>query len=183
MKDRLKAAAVCIILAVPLLYVTLAAQQQKQASPAPIPAQILAAKKIFIANAGGEEPASEEPLFSGGVERAYNQFYAAMKTWGRYEIVSAPADADLLFEIRFTAPGVNKQAVRGEPVLFPAPYDPQFRLVIRDAKTSALLWAFTEHVEWAILKGNRDKNFDSAVAKIMNDVHKLSTPSATAPAK
>jgi DNA helicase HerA-like ATPase len=31
------------------------------------------------------------------------------------------------------------------------PYDPQFRLAIRDPKTNALLWAFTERVQWAIL--------------------------------
>ena len=31
----------------------------------------------------------------------YNEFYAAMKSWGRYELVSSPADADMVFEIRF----------------------------------------------------------------------------------
>src|ERR1035438_1463137 len=27
-----------------------------------------------------------------------------MKSWGRYELVAAPADADLVFELRFAAP-------------------------------------------------------------------------------
>ena len=48
----------------------------------PIPAQILAAKKVFVANAGGDEPPADDAQFSGDSDRAYNQFYAAMKTWG-----------------------------------------------------------------------------------------------------
>jgi hypothetical protein len=43
-------------------------------------------------------------------------------------------------------------------------------LEIRDPKTNALLWAFTEHVHWAILQGNRDKNFDQALTRIVSDV-------------
>jgi len=49
-------------------------------------------------------------------------------------------------------------------------YDPQFRLEIRDPKTNALLWGFTEHMEWAILQGNRNKNFDKASARTVTDV-------------
>ena len=80
----------------------LAAQQPKQVPPAPISAQILVAKKVFVANAGGEAPWKDNAQFNGGVDRSYSQFYGALKTWGRYELVGAPADADLLFEIRFT---------------------------------------------------------------------------------
>ena len=31
----------------------------------------------------------------------YNEFYEHMKSWGKYQLVQAPADADLVFEIRF----------------------------------------------------------------------------------
>jgi hypothetical protein len=61
------------------------------------------------------------------------------------------------------------------------PYDPQSRLIIRDPKTSALLWAFTEHVPWAILQGNRDKNFDRTLDRIMSDVKGLTIQSPAAP--
>ncbi len=50
------------------------------------------------------------------------------------------------------------------------PMIPNFRLEIRDPKTNALLWGFTEHVQWAILQGNRNKNFDQASARIVADV-------------
>jgi len=151
----------------------LAAEQAKPAPPAPLPAQILAAKKVFVANAGGDEPWIDDGLFSGGPDRTYNQFYAAMKTWGRYELVSAPADADLLFEIEFTVPPIAGAASRGD-TFFGRPSDPPIPLVIRDPKTNALLWAFTEHAAWAVLQGNRDKNFDQALARIVSDVQLLS---------
>jgi hypothetical protein len=154
-----------------------AAKDTKQAPPAPVPAQILAAKTVFIANAGGEENPSDAQ-FNGGPDRAYNQFYAEMKTWGRYELVSSPADADLLFELRFTQPRVasDPQAALKLDVV----YDPRFRVVIRDPKTQAVLWGFTEHAQWAILEGNRDKNFDQAMARIVADVKGLAARGAPA---
>ena len=100
MTKKFKIAFFAVILLISMLPVSApAAEQPKQAPPAPIPAQILEAKKVFVANAGGDELSTDDPLFSGDPDRAYNQFYAAMKTWGKYELVSAPADADLWFEI------------------------------------------------------------------------------------
>jgi len=59
---------------------------------APVPVQILNAKKIFIANAGAVSSnyIVKNSQYSGGPNRAYNEFYAAMKNWGRSEIEAAP---------------------------------------------------------------------------------------------
>lgn len=170
---------ISVSLAILLLQVAaFCAGQSKQVPAAPIPMQILAAKKVFIANAGGDERWYDEQIFNGGPTRAYNEFYAAMKTAGRYEIVGIPADADLVLEIALTAPMVSGVGARGD-TLAVKPFDPQFRLVIRDPKTNALLWAFTEHVQWAMLMGNRDKNFDQTLARIMNDLRGLGSSSNT----
>jgi hypothetical protein len=158
----------------------LGAAENKPAPPAPIPTQILSAKKIFIANAGGEEPWYDDAQFSGGGERAYNQFYAAMKSWGRYEITAAPGDADLLFEIQFLCPPAVGAANQGGDSLAGRPFDPQFRLVIREARTNSLLWAFSERAQWAVLRGNRDKNFDQALNWIVRDVESLAGSSVIA---
>src|SRR5882724_4612212 len=107
MANHLKTVAVFIALTFSVLLATILTAQQT-ANPAPVPTQILAAKKVFISNAGGDELFYEDPLFDGGPDRAYNQFYASMKTSGRYELVGAPSDADLLLEIRFTIPKVDK---------------------------------------------------------------------------
>jgi hypothetical protein len=158
--------------------------QTKQILPAPIPTQISTAKKVFIANGGGDEPGIYDPLYNGGVDRCYNQFYAAMKSTGRYELVGSPVEADLLFEIRFLMQPSETKVFKGD-TLGPT-YDPQFRLEIRDPKTNALLWGFTEHMEWAILQGNRNRNFDQASARIVTDVLALGTravAASTTPAK
>jgi hypothetical protein len=158
------------------------AQQSKIVVGAPIPAQILAAKKVFVANAGSEDPSPDDPFFNGGRDRAYNQFYASVKTWGKYELVGGPGDADLLFELRFTVPPAPRAVVRGESA-GSASYDPQLRLEIRDPKSRAILWGFTEHAQWAMLKGNRDKNFDLAMARLVADTQELSAQSTANAAK
>ena len=164
----------------------LAVAQAKQDEQAPLPSQIVAAKKVFIANGGGDDPGMPDPLFSGGADRAYNQFYSAMKSAGRYELVGSPSEADLLFEIRFSVVPDKRpnSSFWGDKGTADA-YDALFRLEIRDPKTNALLWAFNEHMEWAMLRSNRNKNFDQASGRIASDVLSLASRAAgeTAPAK
>ncbi len=164
----------------------LRAQDKKELLPAPLPAQIFTARKIFVSNAGDETLGE----FSGGPDRAYNQLYTALKGWGRYELVAVPADAELVFEISFATPilgekvsggGAGHASVSSNPVK-----DPQFRLAIRDLKTHVLLWTFTEHVQPALLQGNRDKNFDQAMAALVNDIKNVAgqpAPAASSPSK
>lgn len=117
------------------------------------------------------------PVFDGGPPRAYNEFYAAVKTAGRYEIVGSPADAELILEIGLAVTEVSGGG-GGKGAYW---YDPQLRLAIRDPKTNVLLWAFTKHVQWALLRENRQKNFDQTMAKIISDLQGLNTPSSNAP--
>jgi hypothetical protein len=181
MTKHLKAAILSFGLAISLLSSPIgSAQQKKTTHPAPIPAQILAAKKVFIANGSGDESRYEEASYSGGPDRAYNEFYAAMKNWGRYELVAAPADADLVFEIRLTI--FQLQRVRMVSDDGPA-IDSQFRMVIRDAKTRQRSWALTEHTQGAVLQGNRDKNFEQALAAVVSEVQRIAGPAVVEPTK
>jgi hypothetical protein len=106
-------------------------------------------------------------MYSGGPNRAYNQFYAAMKSWGRYELVSAPADADLVFEIGFT------DKYEGQI------YVSQFKLAVLDPKTRVALWTFTTYVEPAGTAKNREKNYDLTMTALMDDLKSV----VTAPVK
>ena len=142
--------------------------QGKPIEPAPIPTQISSAKRVFIANAGSDDPGIVEALYSGGPDRAYDQFYAAMKSSGSYQLVGSPAEADLLFEIRFTV--IPDRDAHGAAAVF--------RLEIRDPKMNALLWAYNEHAEWALLESNRNKNFDQALARMATDVAGLTARAA-----
>jgi len=153
----------CFALALATSWLPALNGQETREAVAPVPRQILMAKTVFISNAGGAEP----DLFSGGSNRAYNQFYAAVKSWGRYEIVSAPADADLILEIH--------QPNRGEHTAYEA-----LRLTIFDPNTHVILWAFTEHIEYANRGRIRDQHFDQAMVKLMDDVKKLAGEPAAA---
>ena len=142
--------------------VTICAGAQ-EVSPAPVPAQIASAKKVFIANGGYEGTYHAASMYSGGPNRAYNQFYAGIKVWGRFELASAPSDADLILEI--------SQKERREPAL-----ETHLNLRIIDARTNVALWALTEFVEPAGMSKNREKNYDAAMAAVVNDLKNLVSP-------
>jgi hypothetical protein len=139
--------------------------------PAPIPPQILAAKKVFIANAGGDEMATNEPRFSGTSDRAYSEFYAAVKSWGRFEIVASPAEADLLLEVRQSVSEGGGGGGAGGFSLTPL-----FYLTIRDAKTNALLWGFCVHSAFGLGQGESDRNFEQAIYRLTADLRTLVKP-------
>jgi hypothetical protein len=143
----------------------LAAQQPSDPPAAPVPTPIFTAKKAFISNTS-----LNAGLPWGTPDLTYNEFYAAMKSWGRYEVVSNPAEADLVFEIRFTfvigPTGVN-QGSGGSSQDF------QFQVVIRDAKSRVVLWAFSESVKQDGNAAKGRKYFDQAMAALLEDVKKL----------
>jgi hypothetical protein len=160
--------AFCVIVAILELVPMLSAQQSKGPAPGPVPTQIGTAQKVFISNGGGEsfETVFDETVFNGGPDRPYNQFYAAMKSWGRYELVPSPADADLVLEISWVLAGTGLKL----PVLG------QLRLIVVDPKTHIALWSITEYVRGAMFLSNRDKNFDQAMNTIVSRMKKLVAP-------
>jgi hypothetical protein len=142
-----------------------AAQQPADPPSAPVPTPIFTGKKVFISNTS-----LKAGLPWGTPDLTYNEFYAAMKSWGRYEIVSAPADADLVFEIGFTfvigPTGVN-QGSGGSWQDF------QVQVVIRDAKSHIGLWAFSESVKQDGNAAKGRKYFDQAMASLVDDLKNL----------
>ena len=144
------------------------AEQFKAPATAPVPPQIPAAHSVFIANGGGEslDTVIDQTVFNGGPDRPYNEFYAAMKGSGHYQIADSPAAADLVFEISWNLSDTGLKL----PVLG------QLRLLVIDPKTNVTLWILTEYVRGAILLGNRDKNFDYAMTSIVNRIRRWRVP-------
>jgi hypothetical protein len=144
----------------------LSAQSTTSSPSAPLPAQIFAAKRIFISNAAGET------LDGTAVsELAYNGMYADMRSWGHYALASTPVDADLIFEIRYAAP------LGPASNLFPSsssstPTFPQICLSIYDPKTHVVLWAFSELMVSTKHKSDRE-HFDETLTNVVNRVKAL----------
>ena len=95
-----------------------------------------------------------------------------MKAWGRYDLVSTPADAELIFETDFTAPLSFAHAID-----HPVPRA-QLRLIIRDRQSRAVLWTFLEYLDRQKVSGKwtHDKAFDQTILTLIADVQKLATP-------
>jgi hypothetical protein len=153
----------------------LLAQATAATTAAPLPSQILTAKKVFISNAGGNTV-----FWSGAITRPYNEFYAAIQNWGRYEIAAGPADADLVLQISYSDPitGVIDHTLC---VSNCASYSPQFKLVLLDTKTQTVLWTFTEKLQ-AVDKKHRsaEDNFEDAIGKLVGDLKALTAQLAAA---
>jgi hypothetical protein len=128
-----------------------------------VPPQIAAARKVFVANVPGENL----PKALGVPERTYNEFYAAMKSSGGYELVSSPADADLIFEVSF----VSTVSVTDYGV----------RLVIIDPKMNIPLWWFIEPVAVSHRHETLDGVYVSAISALVANAKKLAAPSALSP--
>ena len=147
---------------------------QRKAAPvnsssAPVPAPILQGKKAFISFELGDV-SSFPSTYSGGPERAYNEFFQGMLQWGRYQLVADPKDADVVFAIRFVdSPGLST---------------PQIRLGIIDPHTGISLWGFAEEINGAFRKKNRDAAFSATIVQVVSDVQQLVTPNGSpAPAQ
>jgi hypothetical protein len=164
---RFRTLVLCFIIAALQISFSMAQSKSAPVPSAPVPRQILGARNVFITNAGGDEMATNEPRFSGTPDRAYSEFYAAVKSWGRFKIVPVPGEADLLLEIRQS---VSEGGTGGFPL------GPLFYLTIRDAKTNTLLWGFCVHSAFGLGQGESDRNFEQAIYRLTADLRSLVTP-------
>jgi hypothetical protein len=133
----------------------LMAQQQPTPS-APIPAQVLSARRVFISNGGDDDWTIPHQIHAPNL--TYNEFYADIKSWGKYELVPSPADADVVFEIRS--------------------YDSlqaglQLRLSILDRKTHITLWSLTQKIEGASRTAAARKNFGEGMNALVEVLKEL----------
>jgi len=160
MQSRISFFAALFVIAI-LTASSLQAQRPPEPPAAPVPAQILNAKRIFISNPNSEHDARISKYF-GGTDGLYNQFYADVKSSGRVEPVTAPADADLVVQLTM---GVHP---------FVAGYG-AFRLSILDPKTNVLLWTISEPVDPAFLTKTARRNIADALQRLAGDLTTLTT--------
>jgi len=157
------------LLSFTLIVIQVIVAQQSRPGPnaVPIPAGIAMAKKVFISNAGTNDPNKN---FSGGPERCYGEFYRQIQALNRYELVSSPADADLVLEIGLSGVPFPTRMTTSAGVA---------SLRILDPKTHIVLWAFYEPVTQGLLKTSPD--LETAVKRIVSDLKSLATAEARTP--
>lgn len=154
---------VSIALAWLLILIPTVQAQQSTPAAAPVPPQILSALRVFLSNGGGS---SYFDIFTGGRDRAYNMLYAELKKAGHYELVSSPADADLIFGIRAVAPVVGDADNASD--------SPQLILSILDPKTNVILWTTSANVRAMGTQRHRDQGFDQSVEVLVDKLAQVS---------
>jgi len=155
--------------------------QVRAQQAAPVPAPILNAKKVFIANAGADALISALEQGKGAGDKYYNLFYAAIKDWGYYKLLDSPSDADLVVEIYASSPVTSVS--NGQ-----ARIQPQLQLSILDAKSHFLLWRLTESLDAAHPKpfggvGGTDNKLADATDELLRQFKVLAVPSTGPPSK
>jgi len=112
---------------------------------APIPVQIAAAKTAFLANAGDADSAT--------LNLNYNAVYAALQSWGKYQLTATPADAELVLELRYDHALTSSMSYSEQDTL---------SLHILDRATHTILWSVTVNV----VPGSKAKS----AARSANDI-------------
>jgi len=150
----------CLFALVPIL----PARTRKDVPAAPLPAAIVKAQRIFLSNGGGSD-------------LAYDAFYAAMKKWGKYQIVGSPDEADLIVELSYRVENMgthvwsaantynNTTQVYSRQLV-----DPKLILTIYDAKTKSSLWSTVDHRQLARLEKNREKETINSAERLVEEL-------------
>lgn len=149
-------AGLLLLFSMGILFLPTLMAQREPVPSAPPPPQVLAARKVFISNGGDDDWTIPHQLRAPNL--TYNQFYAGIKSWGKYELVPAPADADIVFEIRSYDSREGRLEVH---------------LSILDPKTRVTLWSLTREVEGAARTATARKNFEDGMNALVEDVKKL----------
>jgi hypothetical protein len=134
------------------------AHAQQPAPAAPVPAPILSAQKVFVAN-GGVDLVSSTVLTRDGraASDPYNAIYAALKDWGHWQLLSTPDGADLVLVVRLSAPVVEYSS--GTPLV----YAPQLQLTLLDGKSAIPLWTILQPISSAFKKATWEKNYADGI--------------------
>lgn len=145
------------------------AQLPNYTQAGPVPQAILAAKSLFISNAGSDSGLFPSP-FSGDPNRPYTQFYAALKSANQFSLAADPSEADLVMELQLIAPNGPTNGSKAYGASDPLP---MFRLVIYDRKSHYILWTITQSIDWAVGQKNHDHTFDAAILALQEKFQQL----------
>lgn len=158
----------CIVLVLTSLYAP-AARSRKDIPPAPLPAVVINAQKVFLTNGGGSD-------------LGYDAFYAAMKNWAKYQIVGSPEDADLIIELAYrvehggTRVWSSTNTYNGTTQVHSAQIiDPQLVLTIYDAKSKNSLWSTIDHRRLARREKNREKETINSAERLVEELKTRAT--------
>jgi len=155
------------------------AQITGRTSLAPLPAAVGHARKVFLLN--GQTTA--QYLTKNGNILAFDTLYADMESWGKYELVGSPTDADIVIELQYRPysrgsrsfgtynPSANTVQTRSVDQI-----GADFALVIYDAKSKEQLWSGSDACRAALKIKNQQKEVIRSVGRLVDDLKARTQP-------
>jgi len=135
---------------------------------APLPSQIATSTHVFLSYAAGTNAATADQLYSG--------VYLGLQTWGKYQLVATPAEADLIFEIQYPHLLSNCSVSQGTGGCLES-YS--LNIQILDRATHTVLWTVSEPNKGGRNKTNQDKSTAAMIAATIADLKAIASPNAT----
>jgi hypothetical protein len=159
---------VCAVTLVGLIaYPVIGAEAVSALPAAPVPIQVLSAKKVFLSNLGADAGTAVAFHYRANPDAAYNGFFAAMKSWGQYDLTTTPAESDLVFEFRVTA----APFLSGATITYLA----FLNLTVVDTKTHFVLWTLRSPLD---VTSKIDEDVNISVAALTNLLKSLTAITA-----
>lgn len=144
-------------------------EQSSPATPPPgsaVPVQqIVSAHRVFLSNAGSD------PNFPIDPTTSYNDVSAALQSWGRFQLVNSPEQADLIFQLHGVAPITDVTGGRGGVYSVTSP---AFQLTFVDPKTNINLWTITSPVNLAGRGQTLERWTSLSIANLISRIKVLS---------
>ncbi len=146
------------------------AKTRKDIPPAPLPTAIINAHKAFVSNGGGSD-------------LAFDAFYQAIKSWGKFQLVGSPDDADIIVQLSYEVENLgtrvwsstntydNTTQVHSRQMI-----DPKLILTIFDAKTKNSLWSTIDHRRLARMEKNREKEMINSAERLVEELQSRANP-------
>ena len=152
---------------------------RKNIPEAPLPAAVAHARKVFLLN--GQTTAQD--LTKNGNILAFDTLYADMKSWGKYELVDSPKDADIVIELQYRPysegsrsfgvynPSTNTVQTRSVAVV-----GADFALVIYEARSKEQLWSVSDACGSARRVKNQQKEVIKSIGRLVEGLKTRTTP-------
>jgi hypothetical protein len=149
------------------------AQHDKKAiEHAPLPADILNAKSVFLVNLGGSDPKIKD---DEGSELVFDTIYTDFRGWGRYQLADAPEKSDITVEVSYAAENEHSKVYSTTNVYTGQSQvhsrresDPTIHLDVYRTNGHVLLWSPSIVRDKAIRQKNRKKNASEAADELFD---------------
>jgi len=134
---------------------------------APLPAVVVNAKRVFLLNG----QTTSEFLTRNGNALAFDSLYADMRSWGKYELVDSPRDADIVIELQYRPHLVGSGSFGTYNTMTTRNLGAaDFALVIYEAKSKNQLWSVTDACRAALRVKNQQKEVVKSIGWLVKDL-------------